>query len=77
VDFLYGRSSLSLPLRGLAERFRFLTSKPMWSSTRPLVVTVGMSVLEKLKFAPGMSAAWFCPRIPGFAPNVLAYQAWI
>jgi len=32
---------------------------------------------ENVRFTPGRSAAWNCPRVPGLAPKNLAYQAWI
>jgi hypothetical protein len=65
------------PSSCLVKASRFFTSKPMWSRIRPLVPTIGWSVLENDRFAPGMSSDTFCPRIPGLAPNYFAYQAWI
>ena len=37
----------------------------------------GVSVFLNVRFAPGMSAAWSAPRIPGLAPKNFAYHACI
>ena len=71
-----GRSSL---MPAASSRFTvssmLFTSKPMWSSVRPSVGTVGLSVLEKASKAPGMVAVRKLPCVSGLALKCLLYQA--
>src|SRR5262245_28960229 len=61
----------------LMKACRSVTSKPMWSSIRPLVVIAGVAVLANLNWTPGRSATGAWLRTPGFAPKVFTYQAWL
>src|SRR3954464_14196491 len=56
---------------------RSFTSKPMWSSTRPLVGSAVVAVLANRICTPGMSATGAWLRRLGLAPNVFTYQAWL
>src|SRR5262245_35739662 len=54
VDFEYGRSSLTPALSSFLQKFsRSFTSKPMWSTARPLVPTTGSGEGDQVKLTPG------------------------
>ena len=53
-----------------------LTSKPMWSSTRPRVGACFVSALANRICTPGRSTTGASLRVPAFPPKVFAYQAW-
>ena len=60
----------------LTKACRLLTSKPMWSSTRPLVGACAVSARPNRSWAPGTSTTGALLRVPASPPKVFAYQAW-
>src|SRR5690242_14867087 len=76
ASFLLTGSSSLVPSASifLTKECRSLTSKPMWSSTRPLVGACAVSALANRSWAPGISTTGALLRVPAFPPNVFTYQ---